>query len=154
MVGRRPRYLLDTNVVSEPVRARPNPNLVERRKAHRDEVAVSATATNEVPGSCFWTANPSAAARRPGEPVVFSVGAPGRRPDVCAPWSAASGLGVAHCDAGIRGGGYRGVRAVPNASPSAAYLGVAAGGSGMGRPGGCRSICGIGVWRRLSSIFT
>ena len=48
MVSRRPRYLLDTNAVSEPLRPRPNTHLVDRWKTHRDEIAVSATVWHEL----------------------------------------------------------------------------------------------------------
>ena len=43
-----PRYLLDTNIVSEPVRPRPNSHLLARWRAHRDEIAVSSTVWHEL----------------------------------------------------------------------------------------------------------
>ncbi len=43
-----PKYLLDTNVLSEPVRPRPNPALVRKLEAHRAEVATAATVWHEL----------------------------------------------------------------------------------------------------------
>jgi len=48
VVSQRPRYLLDTNVVSEPLRLRPNAHLIERWKAHEHEIAISATVWHEL----------------------------------------------------------------------------------------------------------
>lgn len=42
------RYLLDTNVLSEPARPRPNPALVKQLKAHRAEIATAATVWHEL----------------------------------------------------------------------------------------------------------
>ncbi len=43
-----PKYLLDTNVLSEPVRPRPSPALVRKLEAHRAEVATAATVWHEL----------------------------------------------------------------------------------------------------------
>lgn len=42
------KYLLDTNVLSEPVRPRPNPALVKKWEAHRPEIATAATVWHEL----------------------------------------------------------------------------------------------------------
>ncbi|MFY9974932.1 MAG: type II toxin-antitoxin system VapC family toxin [Chromatiaceae bacterium] len=44
----RVRYLLDTNVLSEPVVARPNPFVLDRIKAHGTALAISAITWQEV----------------------------------------------------------------------------------------------------------
>lgn len=43
-----PKYLLDTNALSEPARPRPNPTLVERLEAHRAEIATAAPVWHEL----------------------------------------------------------------------------------------------------------
>ncbi len=43
-----PRYLLDTNALSEPVRPHPNPALVRQLEAHRTEIATAATVWHEL----------------------------------------------------------------------------------------------------------
>lgn len=43
-----PRYLLDTNALSEPARPRPNQALVERLEVHRAEIATAATVWHEL----------------------------------------------------------------------------------------------------------
>ena len=43
-----PKYLLDTNVLSEPARPRPNPGLIERMEACRAEIATAATVWHEL----------------------------------------------------------------------------------------------------------
>ena len=35
------RYLVDTNVLSEPTRPRPSPELIRRMEAHRSELATA-----------------------------------------------------------------------------------------------------------------
>ena len=42
------RYLVDTNVLSEPTRPRPSPELVRRLEAHRGEIATAATVWHEL----------------------------------------------------------------------------------------------------------
>ena len=42
------RYLLDTNVVSEPLRPRPNPAVQQRLAQHGDEVAIASTVWHEL----------------------------------------------------------------------------------------------------------
>ncbi len=43
-----PRYLVDTNVLSEPTRPRPDPELVRQLEAHRAEIATAATVWHEL----------------------------------------------------------------------------------------------------------
>ena len=43
-----PKYLLDTNILSEPIRPLPSPDLVRRMKAHRGEIATAATVWHEL----------------------------------------------------------------------------------------------------------
>ena len=42
------RYLLDTNVVSEPLRPRPHPAVQQRLAQHGDEVAIASTVWHEL----------------------------------------------------------------------------------------------------------
>ncbi len=41
-------YLLDTNIVSEPLRAAPNQHVLERLRRHEDEIAVAAIVWHEL----------------------------------------------------------------------------------------------------------
>lgn len=41
-------YLLDTNVASEPIRARPHPSVIERLKVHGDECAIGSSTWHEL----------------------------------------------------------------------------------------------------------
>jgi tRNA(fMet)-specific endonuclease VapC len=43
-------YLLDTNVLSEPIRPRPSPSVMSRLKAHQNEMALAAPVWHEL---CF-----------------------------------------------------------------------------------------------------
>jgi tRNA(fMet)-specific endonuclease VapC len=47
-----PRYLLDTNVLSEPVKAQPNPGVMRRLQAHRQEIATGSPAWHELLYGC------------------------------------------------------------------------------------------------------
>lgn len=47
-MSRPSRYLLDTNIVSEPIRPRPNPELMRRWQLHAEEVAVATTVWHEL----------------------------------------------------------------------------------------------------------
>ncbi len=42
------RFLLDTNVLSEPARPEPNPGVMKRLEQHRDEVCTAAPVWNEL----------------------------------------------------------------------------------------------------------
>ncbi len=46
------RYLLDTDIVSEPAKQRPNPKVVGRLKAHRDEIATASPVWHELLYGC------------------------------------------------------------------------------------------------------
>ncbi|MSP58834.1 MAG: type II toxin-antitoxin system VapC family toxin [Myxococcales bacterium] len=46
------RYLLDTNVLSEPLRKRPHPGLLEKLAQFQCEIAISATVWHEVIFGC------------------------------------------------------------------------------------------------------
>ena len=45
-------YLLDTNVVSEPVRPKPNPTVMEKLRAHQEEIATAAVVWHELLFGC------------------------------------------------------------------------------------------------------
>ena len=47
------RYLLDANVLSEPVKPRPNHNVVERIGVHSGEIAMAAPVWSELLFGCF-----------------------------------------------------------------------------------------------------
>jgi tRNA(fMet)-specific endonuclease VapC len=42
------RYLLDTNVISEPVRPQPDPNILKRLQQHQAEVAIATVVWHEL----------------------------------------------------------------------------------------------------------
>ena len=47
------KYLLDTNIVSEPLRPAPDPNILKRLKRHQDELTIAAPVWHELLfGSC------------------------------------------------------------------------------------------------------
>ena len=41
-------YLLDTNVLSEPLRARPNPGVMQKLEAHADALAITSVTWQEL----------------------------------------------------------------------------------------------------------
>ena len=47
-----PRYLLDTNVVSEAARVKPNPNVMKRLERHKDELATASIVWHELVFGC------------------------------------------------------------------------------------------------------
>jgi tRNA(fMet)-specific endonuclease VapC len=47
------RYLLDTNILSEPLRLRPNPNVMTRLHQHDDEIATATTVFHELLFGCY-----------------------------------------------------------------------------------------------------
>lgn len=47
-----PKYLLDTNTVSEPLRPRPSAELVERLQEHEEEIAIPAPVWHELRFGC------------------------------------------------------------------------------------------------------
>ena len=46
------RFLLDTNIVSEPLRLYPNPRLLEQLRLHRSEIAITAVTWHELWYGC------------------------------------------------------------------------------------------------------
>jgi len=46
------RYLLDTNVLSEPLRPAPNPGIIDKLRAHQDEIATAAPVWHELLFGC------------------------------------------------------------------------------------------------------
>lgn len=46
------RYLLDTDILSEPMKPRPNRKVMERLRAHRDEVATASPVWHELLYGC------------------------------------------------------------------------------------------------------
>jgi tRNA(fMet)-specific endonuclease VapC len=46
------RFLLDTNIVSEPLRPRPLPQILDQLRSHRSEIAVAAVTWHELWFSC------------------------------------------------------------------------------------------------------
>lgn len=47
-----PRYLLDTNVVSEAARVKPNPNVMRRLERHKDELGIASIVWHELVFGC------------------------------------------------------------------------------------------------------
>lgn len=68
------RYLLDTNVVSEPVKRTPNAGLVKRFEKARSEVAIASLVWNELLYGCFRL--PASKRRNELEQYLFGVVAP------------------------------------------------------------------------------
>lgn len=48
-----PRFLLDTGIVSEPLRPRPNPRVLARLKRHREELAIASIVWHELWFGCY-----------------------------------------------------------------------------------------------------
>lgn len=65
------RYLLDTNVLSEPLRPCPNEGVMRRLERYRDEVATSAVVWNELLYGCYRL--PPSARRRKIERYMHQV---------------------------------------------------------------------------------
>lgn len=47
------RYLLDTNILSEPLRLRPNPNVMARLQQHSEEITTATTVLHELLFGCY-----------------------------------------------------------------------------------------------------
>jgi tRNA(fMet)-specific endonuclease VapC len=47
------RYLLDTNIVSEPLRPAPNPKILERLKRHQEQLATASVVWHELLFGCY-----------------------------------------------------------------------------------------------------
>ncbi len=67
-------YLLDTNVISEPLRPMPHPQVMERFRQHRSEIAISAVVWHELWFGCLRL--PPSARRRAIEEYLDTVVAP------------------------------------------------------------------------------
>ncbi len=46
------KYLLDTNVLSEPIRPKPNPQIIKKLKQHQDEIATATLVWHEMLFGC------------------------------------------------------------------------------------------------------
>lgn len=68
------KYLLDTNILSEPLRPRPNPKLLARLRRHHDELALSSIAWHELWFGCVRL--PASARRSAIETYLDRVIAP------------------------------------------------------------------------------
>ena len=47
------RYLLDTNVISEPLRPAPNPKILERLRRHQEQLAIASVVWHELLFGCY-----------------------------------------------------------------------------------------------------
>lgn len=47
------RYLLDTNIISEPLRLKPNPKILERLREHQDQLATASVVWHELLFGCY-----------------------------------------------------------------------------------------------------
>jgi tRNA(fMet)-specific endonuclease VapC len=47
------RYLLDTNIISEPLRPTPNPKILERLREHQDQLATASVVWHELLFGCY-----------------------------------------------------------------------------------------------------
>ena len=65
------QYLLDTNVISEPLRPAPNPKILDRLKRHQDELAIAAVVWHELWFGCLRL--PAAAKRAAIEKYLNDV---------------------------------------------------------------------------------
>lgn len=68
------RYLLDTNIISEPLRPKPNPRIQERLRRHQEELAIAAVVWHELLFGCYRL--PPSAKREAVESYLFRVVAP------------------------------------------------------------------------------
>jgi len=68
------RYLLDTNILSEPLRPRPNPRILDRLRRNQEELATAAIVWHELLFGCYRL--PTSAKRAAVEDYLFQVVAP------------------------------------------------------------------------------
>lgn len=47
------RYLIDTNILSEPLKPQPNPAAIERMQQHTDDIAIAAVTWHEIWYGCL-----------------------------------------------------------------------------------------------------
>ena len=64
-------FLLDTNVLSEPMRSKPNPNIMTRLKAHQQRLATSTLVWHELLFGCYRL--PESRKRAAIEAYLFEV---------------------------------------------------------------------------------
>lgn len=69
------RYLLDTNILAEPLRPQPNDLILERLKRHQKEIAIASVTWHEMWFGCFRL--PVSARRTAIEAYLTQVVAPG-----------------------------------------------------------------------------
>lgn len=69
-----PRYLLDTNILSEPLRPSPNPRIQEHLRRHQEELATAAIVWHELLFGCYCL--PPSPKREAVEDYLFRVVAP------------------------------------------------------------------------------
>jgi tRNA(fMet)-specific endonuclease VapC len=67
-------FLLDTNVVSDPLRQLPNPKVLERIRQHQDEIAIASIVWHELLFGAYRL--PESARREAIETYLFEVVAP------------------------------------------------------------------------------
>lgn len=65
------KYLLDTNILSEPLRPVPNPGILNRLKRHQDQLATAAVVWHELLFGCYRL--PISAKRAAIENYLFQV---------------------------------------------------------------------------------
>ncbi|MEK7326914.1 MAG: type II toxin-antitoxin system VapC family toxin [Chloroflexota bacterium] len=65
------KYLLDTNILSEPLRPAPNPEILNRLKRHQDQLATAAVVWHELLFGCYRL--PVSAKRAAIENYLFQV---------------------------------------------------------------------------------
>lgn len=68
------RFLLDTNILSEPLRPKPDAQVLQRLQAHQDEIAVASVVWHELLFGCYRL--PESAKRTAIETYLFEVVAP------------------------------------------------------------------------------
>ena len=47
------QYLLDTNVISEPLRPKPHPKILQRLQKHQEQLAIAAIVWHELLFGCY-----------------------------------------------------------------------------------------------------
>jgi tRNA(fMet)-specific endonuclease VapC len=67
-------YLLDANVLSEPLRPKPNPNILDRLQAHQSAIATASVVWHELLAGCYRL--PPSAKRTAIERYLSQVVAP------------------------------------------------------------------------------
>ena len=68
------QYLLDTNVISEPLRPKPHPKILQRLQKHQEQLAIAAIVWHELLFGCYRL--PASAKRTAIENYLLQVVAP------------------------------------------------------------------------------